>query len=301
MRRCKLGEDGYPIIEIVWLAAAHGMPLLQVRDQAFHRADQQVREVNPMTEHVAQFAGAGELLDLPPAQAARAPILQAARPEMIRLAQVAALDEMRQIPHRRHETVSERRHVPHTGAIRGLGHGLGIGVIQRERLLAQNMFAVRDGVQRDRRVGEVRRGNDDSVNVIASDDFFMLCRSDRHAGLLPGALQRGCIGVAERGHLHIGAQRETGEMILQRDAATTDDGDIESAGRRHGEVEYGEVSGKGKSSTGAQLDSAWLTHDLSWANNSRSERPCGAKPLLVEVCRQAGIPPVLEHAVNLFR
>jgi hypothetical protein len=31
------------------------MPLLQVRHEPFHRADEQMREVNAMAEHVAQF------------------------------------------------------------------------------------------------------------------------------------------------------------------------------------------------------------------------------------------------------
>src|SRR6478609_1814889 len=53
----KVGENGDPIIEIVRLAAANGMPLLQVCDESLHRADEQMREINPVTEHVAKFAG----------------------------------------------------------------------------------------------------------------------------------------------------------------------------------------------------------------------------------------------------
>ena len=80
---------------------------------------------------------------------------------------------MREVTHRRHEPIGERRHVPHAGAVRGLGHGLGVGGIQGERLFAKHVFAVGDGVQRDGRMGEVRRGDDHGVNVVAPHDVLV--------------------------------------------------------------------------------------------------------------------------------
>lgn len=71
----KIREDADPIVEVVRLAAAHGMPLLQVRHEPLHRADEEMRKINAMTQHVAEFARAGELLDLAPTDAARAPVL----------------------------------------------------------------------------------------------------------------------------------------------------------------------------------------------------------------------------------
>ena len=67
----------------------------RIRHEPLHRADEMLREVDAMREHVAEFAGAGERLHLPPAEIARAPILQPARAVMIRLAEIALRDEMR--------------------------------------------------------------------------------------------------------------------------------------------------------------------------------------------------------------
>lgn len=146
---------------------------------------------------------------------------------MIGLPQIAALHEMRQVTHRRDEPIGESAHVPRVGAFGGVGHGLRVGVIQRERFLAENMFAVRDGVQRDLRVGEIRRGDDDSVDVFALHDVLVTRGGDRDAGLLPGAFERGGVGIAKRGDFHVRTQGEPRQMILQRDAAATDDGDID--------------------------------------------------------------------------
>ncbi|OQB91468.1 MAG: hypothetical protein BWX84_01372 [Verrucomicrobia bacterium ADurb.Bin118] len=186
-----------------------------------------------MTEHVAQFAGPGLGLDLPPAQAARAPVLQPAGPEMIRLPQIPALDEMRQVTQGRHEPVRKRRHVPHPGALGGFRHGPGIRRVQRQRFFAKDMFPVGNRRQRDGGVGEIRRGNDDRMQIVALHNLLIPGGNDCHARPLPRVFQGDGIGVAKGGQFHVGTEGQPGQMILQGDAATPDDGKVKRARNRH--------------------------------------------------------------------
>ena len=108
----------------------------------------------------------------------------------------------------------------------GFCHLHGFFRIRSKWFFAQHMFALRDGVERDGRVREIRRRDDDGVNVIAPDDLLGAGRGDGDAGLLPRAFERGGVGVAQRRDLHLRAKRQAGQMILQRDATAADDGKI---------------------------------------------------------------------------
>ena len=88
------------------------------------------------------------------------------------------------------------------------------------------MVARDDGCEGGRRVNEIRRGDDDRLYVVALHDVLLIWRSDVDAGLLAGALQRGGIAVAERDDLRVRTHRESGQMILQCDAAAADDGEV---------------------------------------------------------------------------
>ena len=70
---------------------------------------------------------------------------------MIRLPEIAARDEMREVTHRRDEAIRERRHVPHARRIRGVGHRIRLRIIHGERLFAKHVLAGGDGGVRDRR------------------------------------------------------------------------------------------------------------------------------------------------------
>src|ERR1043166_4189305 len=87
----ELREEGRPIVQLVRLTATHRVPLLQAGHEPLHRANQQMRKINAVAEHVAKFPGAGEPLDLAPAEVAGAPVLQPAGAVVIRLTQIAAL------------------------------------------------------------------------------------------------------------------------------------------------------------------------------------------------------------------
>ena len=223
----EFGEDGDPIIGVVRRVAAHRREVFQTRDETFHRADKMEREVNAVTEHVADFAGAGETFLLPPADVARAPILQAAGAVVIRLAEVAALDEVMEVTHRGHEAIRERGHVAHAGLLGGVGHRLGLGIIHRDGFFAEDVFASGDGGVRDGAVNEVGRGDDDGVDIVARDDFLVARGGGGDAGLLAGAREGVRVGVAEGGDFGFGAEGESGQMILQRDSAAADNGNSE--------------------------------------------------------------------------
>ena len=105
------------------------------------------------------------------------------------------------------------------------------------------------GVMDSARVNKIRRGDDDGVNIVAADDFLVAGRGGGDAGLLPGAFERGGIRVAERDDLGVRAKGESGEMVLQRDAAATDDGEVELlhlSGQNLMSGEYVGPRGKGK-------------------------------------------------------
>ena len=66
----------------------------------------------------------------------------------------AALDEVCEIAHRRHDSIGERGHVANVCTFCSIGHLHRFGVIHRDRLLAENMLAVRDRSERDRRIAK---------------------------------------------------------------------------------------------------------------------------------------------------
>ena len=72
------------------------------------------------------------------------------------------------------------------------------------------------------------------------------CRVEvtRNAGLLPRAFERGGVGIAERHELHVRTKGQPGQMILQRDAAAANDGDIEVRLSLTCWREYGAEAGK---------------------------------------------------------
>ena len=232
----KFGQDGRPILQIGPLALTILNEPFEVRDQAFHRADQEVGKVDAMREHVAELAGAGEFFHLAPAEVPRAPVLQAARTVMIRPAEIASLHEVRQVAHRRDEPIGERRHVPDASLVRGVGHPLGLGVAHCQRFLAQDMFALGDGRVSDCRMNDVRRGNDDCMHVVTLHDLFVAGRRNVDAGLLASAFECRRVGVAQRDDSRLPAHCQSGQMVLKSDPAAADDGKIQSG---HGATNRG--------------------------------------------------------------
>ena len=186
-------------------------------------------EIDPVTEHVAQFAGARELLLLAPANAPRAPILEPAGAVVVRLAEVAALDEMVQVTHRGNEPVGESRHVADPRGVGHFGHALGVGGIERKRFFAEHVLARARGGDGDGRMEEIRRRDDDGVDVVARDDVLPARRSDGRAGLLAGGFQRGWMAVAQGGDADFLAQGKAWQVVLEGDPAAADEGKVELA------------------------------------------------------------------------
>ena len=155
---------------------------------------------------------------------------------MVRLSEVTALHEVRQITHCRHEAIRERCHVAHARFVRRLGHLFRFGIIHCQRFFTEDVFARCDGGQPDGPVQEVGRGDDDRLHVVALHHLFVFRRGDFDASLLTRALQCGRISIAERDDFRFGTQRKARKMILQRDAAAADDGDADLLHEREGRV-----------------------------------------------------------------
>src|SRR5688572_15491234 len=148
---------------------------------------------------------------------------------MIRLAKIAALHEMREVTHRGDEAVSESRHVPYTGTFGGVDHCLGVRMIQGKGFFTKHVFAMRDGRERNGFMREVRRSDDDRLNLIALYDVFEICGGNRYARLLSRAFERGGVGVAQGNQLYVRAQGQARQMILECNAPATDDGKVQCA------------------------------------------------------------------------
>jgi hypothetical protein len=134
---------------------------------------------------------------------------------------------MREVAHRRHKAIRERRHVPHIRLVRRLRHRPRVRRVHRQRLLAKHVLAVRDRPQRDRWMENIRRRDDHRIHIVARHDLLPLRGSDSDARRARGLFQRRRIRVAQRHDLRFRAKREPGEMILQRNSAATDDGNAQ--------------------------------------------------------------------------
>src|SRR5947207_734406 len=108
------------------------------------------------------------------------------------------------------------------------------------------MLALCDRGAGDLRMPRVGRRDDDRLHVVPLHDLFVFRRGDVDAGLLTRALQGCLVGVAERDDFGFGTQRKARKMILQRNAAATDDGDADLFHDNKVSREYDQVSGKDK-------------------------------------------------------
>ena len=197
---------------------------------------------------------------------------------------------MPEVAHRRHETVRERRHVPHARALRRARHLARLPVVHRDRLFAEHMLACRDGRMGDGCVSEIRCGDDHRMNVVALHDVLVVRGADGHARLLPRGFERRGICVAQRGDFDIPAHRESGEMILQRDAAGADDCEIECA---HGPRRTAERSGGGKPVAAlvkAQADRPCVQSARAFTCAATSGRRNGAVRLTGCAATSSGVP-----------
>jgi len=146
---------------------------------------------------------------------------------VIKLAGIAAFNQMRQVTHGRHESIGERGHVAHIRALGRIGHLHRFGVIHRQGLFAKDVFSLCDCCERDRRMERIRCGDDHRMDVIAVEDVFVVTRHDCHAGLRTGAFQNACVGVAQRHDFYVRADGKTRQMILQRDSAAADNAEVD--------------------------------------------------------------------------
>jgi hypothetical protein len=124
--------------------------------------------------------------------------------------------------------------VAHAFGFRRAQHLEGFGVIHRDGLFGEHVFSGVDRGEGDGRVSDVGRGDDDRLHVVARDNLFVFRRSYFDAGLLCGALQSGGIGVAERDHFCIRAERKTRKMILEGNTSAADNRNADARHPRNG-------------------------------------------------------------------
>ncbi len=181
-----------------------------------------------MGQHVTQLAGARLRRELPPAQVAQPPVLEALRPEVQRPAHVSAVHQVLHVAHGGDEAVGERGHVPHAGLLRRFVHLERLRRAQGERLLAEHVAARPHRGQGQLAVDPVRGGDDDRLHALVVDHGLRVAVERPHVEEGPRLRERFLAPVAKGYDLHPGDEGEPGEVVAERDPANPDDGDADS-------------------------------------------------------------------------
>ena len=107
--------------------------------------------------------------------------------------------------------------MPHAGVLGGAVHVDGVRVVQREGFFAQDMLLRGDRITNDARVKEIRRGDDDRVDIRMCDRVVVVEKRGADAGRLRGFGEHARIAVADRNHLRLRRKRQAGKVIRQGD------------------------------------------------------------------------------------
>ena len=148
------------------------------RAHAVDRAVEPHRRVDAMRQQIPRHPRPGRF-DVQPPQASAAlwqigidgPILQELRPIMKNPPQPPLLDELPGQGHGGTAAIIVPNHVRHLGPGDGGRHLFGLKRVERQWLFAQDHLARLRGGQSDLRMGIVRRGDVDAVDVLAPDQL----------------------------------------------------------------------------------------------------------------------------------
>jgi hypothetical protein len=91
------------------------------------------------------------------------------------------------------------------------------------------MFAMPNGLEGDWSVSHIRRGDDDSVDILAFKNLRVVRRRDHRTGLLTGAAEGGFVRIADCENLCAGAKRKPWQVVLEGDSTATNDGKVQLA------------------------------------------------------------------------
>jgi hypothetical protein len=120
--------------------------------------------------------------------------------------------QVQHVLQRRSEAIREGGHVDHAGRFRRAQHLRGACGIERERLLAQDVFAARDGFERNLVVQVIRSGVHHSRNVIARQQIAIAGGNPRRADGCGGLRIRVAYGCDP----HFRTQPESGDKCRAR-------------------------------------------------------------------------------------
>ena len=169
---------------------------------------------------------------LPPAPTRLGPIEKPLAAKVPQLAERPALGQMPHVPHRRGEAIRERRHVDDFRVAAGVVHRPHFAGVQPQRLLAHHVLAVPGGGERDRFVREIRRGDDDRIDVRIGADRLEVGRDIFAAPVLAALLEQLRAGVADAGQPGPRIEANRRHMVIIADRAGSDDGDANGVRRR---------------------------------------------------------------------
>src|SRR4029079_10991489 len=95
----------------------------------------------------------------------------------------------------------------------------------RDRLLAQHVLAGGDGGERDGVMDAVGRRDLQPIDALVARDLQRIGRGAAHPGGLRAALERHRVDVAQGDDAGVGAERDAGNVVGERDAAGADERD----------------------------------------------------------------------------
>ena len=142
-------------------------------------------------------------------------------------AQRTTLDEMAEVSHGRGKAVGERRHVPHSFGLGGIVHFGCFRVAHAERFFAHDMLTAADTGESDFFMSEIRRGDDDRIDVFVVGDLVKVGCVLRWTPFVLALIQELFVRIADRSQFATGIDTDPGDMMKIGNQTSSDDGDAD--------------------------------------------------------------------------
>ena len=203
--------------------------LMKLRQITLHRlnvAEELHRNEQEMRSQVANDAAAGlAAVEAPAILLCPGVAAKVSQAQMIRLPEIALLDQFAQVAGGGHETVSERHHVTNAGRFGRHQHFPRLGHVERQRLFAQHMQAARQRRHRQRMVQPVGREDEHCVESLVVEQRISVRVEGRHRPALREGLRAPCIPAAHCHYLRARMRRQGRQEHRVRPPARPDDAD----------------------------------------------------------------------------
>ena len=229
----KIPDESRPVVDFRGGAGGAVSGLGSLGEPGYRTADfldgpqQLLGEVDSMNGHVEQVAGARLVLILAPPPAGLGKIQEALAAEMPGCSKVAFLNQVLQVAHRRREAIGKGGHVNHSCGLRRAVHRGDLVRTQAERFFAHDVLAAGRGRDRKLLVGEVRRGDDDSIHILVREDLFRVGGDLVDLPVDLAFLKKSFVGIADGHQPGPRIEPDSGNVVVVAHQASADDGKVD--------------------------------------------------------------------------